>query len=523
MNTQTLPQYQGQLENGQIPSSVASKYAPLTSNSWTPPAPTIPATSSSTTIVTSGQSRLNYADNVNTLQTAKNNIALSNANPTALTTPDKQAFVSKYAGTTAPNGKLYTADQLSGIYDSGNHTVLNGGDIEKGITDSGPKVNADGTSTNADGSVNPAGTTSVTDPKTGTTYAGINSVLVKAYSDAQQNLDQQVADAKATLDQAKATLANDPAAQAAIDQIKAKYDVLVQQMQAKNAILIGSQKTNLIRNGSLQYANEMNSNFMSEEMDKASGRVADLVTQETQMILKAQQAYKSGDLKALNDATKAYDDANKAKMDSITKLLDETDKAVKTQQAQAKIDAAAAKQQTSDDIRISTSIAQTMADTIAESGVTDEVKIDEYISAMAEKSGIQNLDVLKSAVSKAQVAKKKSDLAIDNTQSIIDKRKKTGTGGTKATGGGSDGGYKYTGDDVSTYTSFLNKGGQAPDGTSYAARGKDGYVDPGAYAAIYSDWVAQGGTPAGFLKKFPITNVNPDGRDNLPAALTNKK
>lgn len=491
------------------------------------------APSSTVPIVTSAQSRSNYTTNVGTLQNAKSNMQTVQAGQTASgiaaslgITPEK--FLELNPNFAAKGGKNDYAGMTGDIQPGQTYKIAPDGTPTKidtsGTTnpDGTPKVNADGSSVNPDGSTNPTGTTGVTDPATGRTYAGIDPVLAKAYTDAQVNIDQQVTDAKATLDRAKETLANDPAAQGAIDSIKAKYDILIKQMQDKNAILLGSQKTNSIRSGSLQYANEMNSNFMSQEMDKATQRIADIITQETQMVLKAQQAYKEGDVKALDEATKAYDDVNKEKLDSITKLLDETDKAVKTQQADAKQQAATAKQQITDDIRVSTNIANTMADKIAESGVTDEKQIEDYIQAMASQSGISNLDVLRSAVSKAQAAKKKSDLAIDNTQSIIDKRNKPTTAGAKkATGGGKDGAYTYSGNDVSDATSLLNQGGTI-NSIYYAPRGDDTYVDPAAYLAVYNQWIKKGGTPAGFLKQFPVKNVNPDSRDKLPAGLTAK-
>ena len=490
-------------------------------------------TSSPVTIVTSGQSRTNYANNVNTLQTAQNNMKTVQAGQTASgiaaslgITPE--AFLKLNPDFAAKGGskdyKGLTGDikvgQTYKVSADGTPVEVKTGDATTNA-DGSPKTNADGTSTNPDGTKNPAGTTSITTPD-GKTYAGIDPTLAAQYKTSLTNLDTQIATAKQTMDDAKATLADDPAAQNAIDQIKAKYDVLIKAMQDKNAILLGSQKTNAARSGSLQYANEMNDNFMSNEMDRANQRVADLITTETQLTLKATQAYKTGDLKAFNDATTAYDKANKDKMDAITKLLDETDKAVKTQQAQAKIDAASVKQQTSDDIRVSTSLATGIADAIKNSGITDPKQIDAYIEEMGTKSGISNLDILKSAVTKAQQASEKADLAATNTQSIINKRNTTKTSGTKATGGGKDGAYTYTGDDVSTYTDLLNKGGTI-NGTTYAARGSDTYVDPSAYVAVYQDWVKNGGTPAGFLKKFPLKNVNPDGRDSLPAGLTAKK
>lgn len=491
-------------------------------------APTTTTPSSSpVTIVTSNQSRSNYANNVNTLNTAIGNTrtvqpgqnASSIAASLGMTPAQFLALNPNFAAT----GNKGDYQGLSGIIQPG-QTYKIGPD---GTPQQVDGTTGGGTDTTGGASKNgsaPGGSTGTnTDNSGGVNTGGLDPKLKAQYDEALANLDDNITQAKSTLDQAKATLANDPAAQAAVDAIAAKYDVLITQMKNKNNILLGSYKTNGARSGALQFANDMNSNFMSEEMDHATQRISDLVTQEKTMILKAQQAYKSGDLKAFNDANKAYDDANKGKIDAINKLLTATNNQVKTVQAQQKADQAAKNATITNDIRISTGLASVVAESLSKAGLTDPDQVAQYIQQMSEKAGISNPDILQSAVVKAQQTNAKNDLSEQNTKSIIAKRKSTGTGGSKATGGGKDGAYTYSGDDVSTYTKFLNQGGTGPDGTKYNARGTDAYVDPKAYTAIYNAWSASGGTPAGFLKKFPITNVNPDSRDSLPEGLTAKK
>ncbi len=291
-------------------------------------------------------------------------------------------------------------------------------------------------------------------------------------------------------------------------------------MEEKNRILLGGYNMTVARNGGFQYSNDMSSGFLSNEQDKASQRIADLTAQETDLVLKTKAAFKSGDLKAFNAATKAYEDANKDKLAAISSLLTATNNQTKLLQSENKAKALEAKQQITDDLRVSTSIGRTVADAILKSGVTDAKQIDAYIEQMASENGISNPEVLKSAYLKEAAASSKDALAAKNTASIIAKRNAPKTTTTK--GGGTDGGYNYTGNDVSTYTSFLNTGGTTPDGTAYAARGDDGFVDPGSYIYAYKDWVANGGTPQGFLKKFPVTNVNPKSYSTLPAALQPK-
>lgn len=378
------------------------------------------------------------------------------------------------------------------------------------------------TTTGADGGTGSAGSsTASTDPNADAVKGIKDPALAAQYKGALDNLDGQAADAKAQIQAAKDTLANDPAASAAIDAITQKYDVLINAMKAKNAQVLGKASTSVSAFGGL---GQMSQNFLSAEQDRASQRVADLVSQEQGLILKAQIAYKNSDVKALNAAMTAYDRANSDKLSAINKLLTETDKQVKAVQDQQKIDAAAAKQQVATDISKSTNLGTGIAKNIADSGITDQEQIDQYIASVAQEYGISNADILKNAVAKAQAAAAKDALSAKNTESIINKRNQPKAPSSKTTGGGKDGGYTYTGDDVSAYTSLLNKGGTGPDGTVYAGRGKDSYVDPGAYMAALHDWVdVNNGTPAGFAKKFPVVgNVNPASYSSLPEGIRPK-
>lgn len=520
-DTAPLPTYQGQLVNGYAPVPGYSNSNPGLSTTGTPLAGinNTPA-SSPVTILTSNQSRSNYANNVSTMNTALGSIPVPAYGSDVKDASGKVVGQAKYDPNTGkpltpPNGgQANTSGVKSNTYNADGSVDVEYNDGTKATIPAGGDTS---------GVQNPDGSTGAPDGSTGT-GTGLDPAIKSQYDSALTALDQNIADAKATLDQAKATLANDPAAQAAVDAVAAKYDVLISAMKAKNQIVLGSYKTNAARSGSLQFANEMNTSFMSEEMDKASQRVSDLVTQEQSLILKTQQAYKTGDLKALNEATTAYEKANTDKISALNKLLTATNAQVKTVQAQAKIEAAATKDAIANDTKLSTGLAQSIADNIASSGITDPAQIQSYIQGMATKAGISNPDILKSAVTKAQQTTAKFNTSQENTASIIKKRNSTKTGGTKATGGGTDGGYTYTGDDVATYTSLLNKGGTGPDGTVYAKRGADGFVDPAAYIAAYKDWVDNnGGTPAGFVKKFPVAkNINPASISKLPAALTAK-
>lgn len=435
------------------------------------PAPVAEPAPSPSLIVTSGASRSNYNDNVNTLQKATSNITPSNPSVVDYLTQNNMPSdynsraalavkygIQGYTGSAAQNGQLLTMVQKgnNGSTTTTDETVktpsATGGDTTDtkkvpiyndeinhapdqiaSSTDQGDGTTIvtykDGQTQVIKGGLYKDGSGPTTGSTDGKDTSGIDPVLKKQYDEALAGLDDGITQAKANLEAAKANLANDPAAQAAVDAIMKKYDQQIELMKKKNTALIGSYKTNAARSGSLQYANDMYSSFLSEEQDKASQRVTDLITEETQLVLKTQQAYKDGNIKALAQATKDYETANKEKIAAIDKLLTATDKMVKQQQAEEKAQIAKDKQAITDDIRVSTAIGKTLADTIIKSGVTDPKQIDEYVIAMAEKSGITNPDILRSAVLKAQGDAAKADLSAQNTKSIITNRgKKPSTG-----------------------------------------------------------------------------------------------
>lgn len=476
-------------------------------------------------LVTSGSSRTQYADNVGKMNTALTGISQSGTSTTGTGLP---------TGTTKSNS--YSLDAKGNIISADGSSVATK-DASGGYSSVSNSLGQKLTGLDANGNLIFGGvTTTPTDTLGGdskaSTDTGLDPVVTKQYNDTITASDQVLQQRTADLEAAKATLANDPAAAAALDSIKHKYDVLIQAMRDKNKILIGSQTANAARNGSLQYANEMESNFMSEEMDHANERITNLVNQEQDLLLKTTLAYKTGDVKALGAAQAAYDKANASKLKAIGDLVKATNEHVKSVQAQQKIDAASSKQKITDDIRLSISLGKTIADSIKESGITDPAQIDQYIQSMAAGSNISNPDILKSAVVKAQQDQSKLDLSATNTANVIKNRdagtkiKQQNANKPKAPsikGGGTDGGYKYTADDVASYTSLLNKGGTGPDGAVFAPRGSDSFVDPGAYVAALNDWVNNNGTPAGFAKKFPVKdNVNPDSYSSLPAAIQPK-
>lgn len=375
-------------------------------------------------------------------------------------------------------------------------------------TDAKTTASTDGTTDNGDGTTTLPGGTKIA------------SGLVSVWNTTGAYLDNSIAQAKASLTSAMATLKHDPAAAMAIQQIMQKWDQQIVAQKQNNAFILGSAVENSARSGGLQYANEMDSKFMGDEQQKALDRVTNLVSQETSAVLTAQAAYKKGDVAAFNAASTALEKAQNDKTSAITKLLDESDKILKQKTDAVKAAEATQKNTLSTDVTTSSKIAAGMIVALKQKGITDPDQVNAYVQEMAKENGITNSNILAGALATAQQTADKTDASIRNTNSTITKR---GTsGGSPAPKGGTDGAFSYTADDVSQYTSFLNKGGSGPNGSSFAGRGADGFVDPGTYNASYQDWIANGGTPQGFVKKFPITNVNPSSYATLPLAIQPK-
>lgn len=487
-------------------------------------------TPSPSLIVTSGASRSNYSSNVNTLNkaTATNSANASSSDPSVVDFLNENKMpsdynsraalatkmgITGYTGSASQNTQLLqllkTANTNTGSGNSSdttnkNNTTLitsnnnNGGGSSTTIdpnaggtstaTTTAPVTNADGsvTTTNADGSTtttNPDGSVTNTDAS-GNTTPTLPPALQKQYDDAIASLDQGIAQAKADISAAQANLASDPNSIAATNLIEQQYNVQIEAMKQKNALLAGSYTANAARSGMLQYANDMETSFMSEEQDKASARLTDLITKETSAVLKSQQAYQAGDVKALSAASKDLESYSKDKITALNDLMTATDKVVKEKQADVKAAQAQAKQQTTDDIRLSTALGQTVADGIKAAGLTDPTQIKAYISSMATKAGISNPDILSSAVTKAQQTTSKFNLSQSNVQSEINKR--------GSTGGGKTGSSKFN---VSTGISKV--GPQMKN-----AAGADGYIDPDQWVAARQNWNALGGTDASFNSNF---------------------
>lgn len=347
-----------------------------------------------------------------------------------------------------------------------------------------------GETTSVDGS---GGNTTTTTANKGTTNADVvasikDPALAAQYKTSLDNFDSQASQAQATISSLRAaTPENDSATQALIASITAKYEQAISLMKAKNTQVLGRANNSVGAFGGL---GQMSQNFLNDEQQQADARVQNLANQEQTLIMKAKAAFQTNNVKALNAAMTEYDKVNKDKLDALNKLLDETNKQVTQQQAQQKIDAAADKASLAADISKATNLGVSIAKSLADSGITDQTQIDDYVASVADEYGISNPDILKSAVIKAQQAQSKLDTAAGNTANTIKNRDaRTAIAAQKktVTGGGT---FKIS-EGIAKVTPQME-----------AVKGADGYIAPEKWVAARTNWNSLGGTDASFNSNF---------------------
>lgn len=481
--------------------------------------------SSSPLISTSSASRSTTANNVASLNTAVGDAAAgapgSSTNGGANAQKDTSTGTSVTPGITINTGAAPSS--TSGASSMYTYKLANGNEVQIGD----PTINKDmlaGATYLSGGSgkdplaATPTDNGSSSSTDTSAAVSGLPPSLQALYTKNLQDLTDQQTYAKSVLDQAKATLANDPAATAAVQAISDKFDILIKQMTDKNQQVLGRTNSSVAAFGGLGV---MSQNFLSNEMDLATQRIATLTTQKQNAILTAQAAYHKQDLSAFNSAMTAYNKTISDMQKSLVDLNNAADKAVTANQAQQRIDATNAKNTVTTEISMAKNLGTSLAKNLSDNGITDPAQQQAYIEQMAQEYGISDPAILQSAVVTAQQTQSKADLAAKNTLSTIAKRNQGKTPTT--TKPKVDGSFSYTTEDTATYSNFLNKGGATPDGATYNKRGSDSYVDPGAYIYAYQDWIKQGGTPVGFVKNFPVaSNVNPASYSLLPAGIQPK-
>lgn len=511
-----------------------STTSPASTPGSSPANPIIPTPSgggNSSVIVTSNQSRGQYADNVTNLNNSLLNASVGKGT-SIVDYLNKSGMPSDYAS----RATLAAQNGINGYTGSAQQNLQLLSALQNNSGSAGSKSNPTPTATsttqpagatapaNADGSTTDAGgnTTyqdgTVKDASGNTTTAGdptaaLPPALAAEFKQTLAVQDQNIQNAQDTLTKVQATLADDPAAQAAAASISDSYGTLISAMQTKNTMVIARAQAGEAAFGGLGVMPET---FMSDEMDAASSRIGDLVTKEQDALLKSNTAYEQADVKTFNDAMTALNTATNDKKATLSTLLTATNDQVKNVQAQQKIDAATSKATLTSDVTTSAKIASGMAEALASAGITDPDQIAAYVQAMATKNGITNTDILNSALVTAQAANTKAN--VTNAHTEAETNKVQSGGGTK-TKGGTDAGYTYTAANVTTVKNLL-KGGGGP----YAAAGSDGYSDPGAYLSLMQSWTnTHGGSVSGFAKLFPPkTYINPASYSELPKAIQPK-
>lgn len=468
------------------------------------------------TIVTSNASKSNYNDNVNTLNSANNALKQTSSNNPSVVDfltlngqPSDYASRAKMAASQGINNYVGNAEQntqllntlRSGTNGGNNNTNNNGGtgtgnvNKEPPVDTNAPKITAMNTVTNSDGSstVTNSDGSSIINYSDGTTYnipKGLDPTIAKLQSDNIRTVSKLADDTKIIMDKLNTyDPSNDPAAIAAANNIKSQFDVLIKQMQDKNALLAGSYAKNSARSGMLQYANEMDTNFKSEELDKANGRVSDLIQKENDAIAKSNAAYKSGNVKALEAATKEYQqtltDKTKAIMD-FSKLVNDQVKQNATDLKQANADL---RNNMLDSIKFATANAPDIAEQIKD--IKDPAQIEKIYNDSSDTLGIDP-GILKSAVETELRKTKKEDLANAHTEAITNKLlNPAASKGTQS---------EREAETVTNYNNLFVPGAKLKDGTPLLD--PDGYITPVAWKAAIKEAPSKGLTRAKFIKEF---------------------
>lgn len=392
---------------------------------------------------TSSISRATTANNVATLNGAVANSYASNAQgpatpanpvasvqpggasdnmlkPATTTTPAPVASTTAY---TPPTGTTQTTlpGGATGYYNQANDTMTdaNGNPLTYSQQAGGwidPTTGVAPTATASSGGTDNANVDPSTDPAVASAVSGLPPSLQSLYASNLSALQSQQDNAKSVLAQAQATLANDPAAQAAIASIGAKYDQLIQAMTAKNAQVLGQAKSSTAAFGGLGV---MSTSFLSNQMDAATQRISALTTEKNNAILAAQAAYGKEDLDAFNTAMSNYNDTIDKMNSALMDLNTAAEKAVSDQQAQQKLDMDAQTAQVTNDTKVSTANASYIAAQLAASG-TDPSSYD--YTALAKQLGISDPAMLASAVISATQDTTKANLDNANTADEINTR-----------------------------------------------------------------------------------------------------
>lgn len=472
------------------------------------------AAAANAVIATSGASRAATTSNINTLQEALNNVPPPAGAPGSSTNGGANAQQNTSTGTSAApsSGPSYTAppsaQQVSlpgggtGYYTPANDTT------PESMTDGSGKPltysQAVGgwidPSTGAAPTATPAPDNS-SDGSSDTNTSAVSGLPPGLQSLAKQNLDNldnQYDAAQAAVTAAAGNLANDPALASAISSIQAQYKVLYDAMGLKNQQVLGRASAEVGAFGGLGV---MNQSFLSNQMDLAQGRLSDIISKEQAAIINAKAAYQKGDVAALDAATTQLKNAQAAKSSAVQDLLTATNNAVKTAQAQAKIDQTATNSQITNDIKNAKGVADSLAAKLAAAGITDLSSYD--YTDIAQQLGINSPEILAAAVQAAGAAAVKANLDNANVADQIANRdagtqiKQQNANKTKAASAST---FKVS-DGIAKVLPQMQAEVKASGST-------DGFIDPAKWIAARDNWQRLGGTAASFKSNF-IQFLNP--------------
>lgn len=371
---------------------------------------------------------------------------------------------------------------------------------------------------------------------TGTDDEGDASTGDPLYDALQAWQDQQdaqnAADAETAKQQVEDSLqtnlaANDAGFAQTIQGIQDSYGQLIDTQGSLNNIANTRSMAYGAATGSAYSAPLSYSGAVSDTEQTGITKLATLDQQRSDAIVKAQQAQESGDADLLDKAMTQVNDIESQMKSTASGIQSEVNSRV------TMIKAVEAQQTTALKTQQTSAASQaTIQYGDAFMNATTSAEKDSIIQSIVNSSGgLLDYGTVYSALNTYATATTKASQTATTDQELQNERSittaldqiKLNNGGTTAPKGGTDGSYSYTPQDLTTYSSFLDQGGTAPNGTKYNGRGTDGYVDPGAYMAVYSDWISNGGTPAGFIKQYPVaTNVNPASYSLLPAVLQPK-
>lgn len=512
------------------------------------------ASQSAPLLSTSSASRATTANNVATLNGAINNAAVSNAKgaaspvnpiPTSTGVQDGPNLPAKTASTTTPANTsiavttpaptttptVYTPPAgstqttlpsgVTGYYNQANDTMTDAkGNPLTYSTSVGawidPSTGAPPVASISANSNSNSGSGGLSDSAIASAVSALPPSMQAAYT---ANLTQQQSEqnyAYQTLQAAQATLANDPAATAAVNAIYAKYQTLIDQMNQKNKQVLGQSSSAVGAFGGLGV---MSQGFLSDEADQASARISDLVSEQNAAVLAAQASYGKEDLDAFNTAMENYNKTIDSMNTALSDLSNAVDKQVTEQQAQQRLDLDTQTAQVTNDGKLATANAGQIASALTAQGV--DLGSYDY-SSLAQTLGISDPTTLGSAVIAAQQASAKANLDTANTQDEMQDRDITTsddeakTAKELAAPSGTE--ADRTQSAIAAGQSNFVLGAKLPDGTPIID--SSGYATPTAWKQLIAQAPANGLTRQQFIDNYSQYIYTKNGEISAAYGLT---